>query len=418
MEFYADKSRDLSRFIYRNFFDLLAKDSSAAARGELVNKFCQFIADLKLEGDWQKMKWCLPVSAVNPGLSASETRQIEETLVHKRKKRNDRLVEVYPHCSDEFSTTVAFLDAAFGSRRFDFIDPATRIFTMGSCFARNIANYLQHRGFTISPFIQAEDLNSPFSNAKLLAVCTAAPRLQRAYIEHWVDVLYPKDAGVDLAAVVKMELQRLEALLAALKASEFLIVTYGNVLDYFLPPTPAEFEVGPAIAPKFLTISTNEDIALRSHLTGKLKTAGAEFRIGSYAEVSEALDALYKAIRTINPTARLLLTLSPVPIDSAIGIKHSANLSAVEIDCVSKSLLRAALNEFLEKHQADDKLFYFPSFEIVRWIAPNIGSAVFGKEDAASRHVSQEVLNGVYEYFIYKFCASAGAEKQPIAATL
>ncbi|MDE3037455.1 MAG: GSCFA domain-containing protein [Pseudomonadota bacterium] len=206
-----------------------------------------------------------------------------------------------------------------------------------------------------------------------------------------------------------MELRKLEHLYAALKSCEFLIVTCGNVLDYFMPQLSAEYEVGPAVAPKFLAISSNEDIILRSHLTGKLKEAGAVFRVGRYVEVGQAVDSLYAAIRAINPSAVLLLTLSPVPIDSAIGLRQK--LSAVEIDCISKSMLRVALQELMEKHASDAKLFYFPSFEIVRWVGACMNGAIFGGEDAASRHVSQTILNGVYDYFIHKFVKTMPEKK-------
>lgn len=400
MEFYADKSRELSRFIYRNVADVLAKTGDAAARAALIDNFCQFIAELQPSGDWQKMKWCLPAPLAER-LNEAERQKIEEALSSKRKRRNDRLLEVFPHCGDEFSTVIPFLDAAFGSKRYGLITPATNLFTLGSCFARNIAVYLEHKGFNIAPYIQAEDLNSPFSNAKLLSVCAAAPAIKKAYIEHWVSVLYPSDGKTDPAAVVTMELQKLDQLHASLKSCEFLIVTCGNVLDYFMPPLSATYEVGPAVAPKFLTISSNEDITVRSHLTGKLKEAGAEFRIGTYAEAGQAMDCLYAAIRAINPDATLLFTLSPVPIDSALGLKHK--LGAVEIDCISKSLLRAVLHEFMEKQEGDEKLFYFPSFEVVRWIGACMEGPIFSKEDAASRHVSQQMLGGVYDYFIHKF---------------
>jgi hypothetical protein len=48
----------------------------------------------------------------------------------------------------------------------------------------------------------------------------------------------------------------------------------------------------------------------------------------------------------------------------------------------------------------DKNIFYLPSYEIVRWVAPLVGIPIFGKEDAASRHVSNEVLNSICN-FIY-----------------
>jgi hypothetical protein len=408
--FYANKTTDLPRFLYRKLAARLAESASAEERLAVVRDFCEFVSAMQPAGDYMKMKWCLPDGGA--AIGAEERGLVEETLRQKRRRRNDRLVEVYPHCGDEFSTSTTFLDAAFGSARHQLIGRATKVFTIGSCFANNIARYLQAKGYDVVPYAQAEDLNSPFSNAKMLAICAADPALRREYVDHWVNALYTEEAGLDYAAIVEGELAKLDSLARALRDSEFLIVTCGNVLDYFLNAEEGGVP-GPRVAPKFLSIANNEDINARGQLTARLKQLGAEFRLGSHAEVGAALDALYQAIRSINPHANLLLTLSPIPIDSALGIQHPGKLGAVEIDCISKSLLRVALDELLDAQRGDSRLYYFPSFEIVRWIAPGIDGAVFGKEDAASRHVSQNILAGVYDYFLQKF----GKDENPAAAS-
>ena len=60
------------------------------------------------------------------------------------------------------------------------------------------------------------------------------------------------------------------------------------------------------------------------------------------------------------------------------------------------------MNEFLSSEGSlkDNFLYYLPSYEIVRWIAPLTGIPVFGKEDASSRHVSNIILNAACD-FIY-----------------
>ncbi len=413
--FHSFTGKNLPRVTYRKFSKSAADCPNDAARRGFIDEFCKSLADLKLEGDWQKMKFFLPDYA-RAGLSGDEIGKVENALAQKRKRRNEKLLEVYPHCSDEFSTRIEFLDAAFGSERYGLFDETSRIFTLGSCFALNIAEHLRQKGFAVGHCDQAEDLNSPFSNAKMLAVCAAPAPLKAAYVEHWVRFLYPADKGVDFEAVIKNELHRLEKLAESLKSAEFLIITCGNVLDYFMTAAAASagYEIGPPVAPKFLSISHDEDIDLRSHLTHKLKEAGSEFRLGTYPEAVAALDALYAAIRNINPHAPILLTLSPVPIGNALGIVHARKLGAIEIDCLSKSLLKAALDDVMERKKSDRKLFYFPSFEIVRWVGPCMDAAVLGKEDASSRHVSEHVLTGVYEYFIHKFGRGAAPDQESV----
>lgn len=402
MEFYALKSTELPRFVYRNLQDALAKTSEAPDREKLISDFCAHISELQPSGDWLRMKWCVPAT-LKSMLTQAEYEKIDASLAQKRKRRNDRLLEAYPHCSDEYSTSQEFLDAAIGSQCYSIITPQTRIFTIGSCFARNIANHLKNKGFDVYSYPQVEDLNSPFSNAKMLSVCVADEHERRAYVEHWLGLLYPDNKN--LKDIADKALARLGELAASIKSSDFIIITCGNVLDYFLTSSDIRQD-GVAVAPKFLSVSYKDDIDVRSNLTRRLKDLGSKFRLGTYDEVSAALSKLYEAVRSINPDAHILFTLSPVPIDTALGIDQERKHSAIEIDCVSKSLLRAALHDFMTQHAEDKKLLYFQSFEIVRWIAPCMGEAVFGKEDAGSTHVSQHVLSGIYDYFVHKFSSS------------
>ncbi|MGY8719692.1 MAG: GSCFA domain-containing protein, partial [Verrucomicrobiia bacterium] len=71
-------------------------------------------------------------------------------------------------------------------------------------------------------------------------------------------------------------------------------------------------------------------------------------------------------------------------------------------DCFSKSTLRVAAQEVVQKY--DGRFFYWPSFEIVRWLAPLFGP-VFGVDDGASRHVSLEVFASVTDAFITRLAA-------------
>ena len=401
MDFYVGKSRDLPRFTYRNFIDAMRAHTDEATRARFVNELTEFFATMQPQGDWKKMKWSLPAE-VRQWLSHEQQEVLDRVLREKGQKRNEKLIEIYPHCADEFSTEIAFLDAAFGMARHGLISKQTSVLTIGSCFATNIAKFLAGKHYNVERFSMAEDLNSPFSNAKLLSVCAADHAEQERFLKHWIGAVYPSE--VNHEEQVSLELERLTSLHRLLKSSEFLIVTCGNVIDYFIPEGLDGFHLGPWVAPKFLSIGSDEAIGSRAYVTNKFKEAGAVFRMGNYQETQQAMEAQYRAIRAINPTAHLLFTLSPVPIDSAIGIHQNPRMGAVEMDCISKSSLRVALAERMQIwSESDTALHYFPSFEIVRWIGACMEGRIFGAQDAASRHVSQEILSGVYRYFLHKY---------------
>lgn len=400
MDYYADKSRALPRFFYRNFVDLL--NNVGHDRAATIQTFREFLTTLKPKGDWLKLKWTMP-SFVAERLQPAELAEIESLLEMRRGRRNEKFLEVYPHCSDEFSLDLPFLEAVFGEAHSPLISRHTPVITIGSCFARNIAAYMASHGYNVKAWQQAEDLNSPFSNAKLLEVCAADEALRRRYIDHWVRTLYPPQMENSVPKIIEFEVDRLNTLTSFIQTSELMIVTCGNIIDYFLADERMLGELGPAVAPKFLSISTNEGIEQRAYLTNRLREAGAVFRLGTYLETLEALASQYKSLRKLNPSAHIVFTLSPVPIDSAVGLNMTPRSGAAEIDCISKSSLRVALAEFFANIGDDERIVYFPSFEIVRWVAPNIGLPVFGNQDAASRHVSQHVLDGVYRFFLHRY---------------
>jgi hypothetical protein len=405
--FYDAKDRDVPRFVYRR---LLHEVRSASGPEQRASAIAAALAEIKAngaKGDFVKMKWVVP-AYLRANLTPAELAQFDAELAQRRARRNPRYREVYPHCADEFVLDPSFLDATLASRAAPAITPATRIITLGSCFARNIAVYLKSNGYRAEVFPLAEDLNSPMSNAKMLAVATAAPSARAAYLKHWMTILLPGEdaSAVDRAAAKESE--KLDQLVASIREAEFVIVTAGNVFDFFL--RPAEGDVAPQIpvAPKFLRSSNTEDMELRNSSAAALKGAGAVFRMANFAETTASLRALHAAIRTINPHAHFLFTLSPVPIDSAIGVETAMPLGAMELDCVSKSTLRAALHElYAEWAASDPKAYYFPSFEIVRWIGAMLPIPIFGNEDAAARHVSSDILNAVYGHFLSKFGVKA-----------
>ena len=71
--------------------------------------------------------------------------------------------------------------------------------------------------------------------------------------------------------------------------------------------------------------------------------------------------------------------------------------SAVQADCLSKSTLRVAAHEILA--QGIENVFYWPSFEIVRWLSSHTESP-FGKDDQNNLHVNEDIINLIMELFI------------------
>jgi hypothetical protein len=87
-----------------------------------------------------------------------------------------------------------------------------------------------------------------------------------------------------------------------------------------------------------------------------------KFRVCSSGETKGNIQRIYELIRKHVPDAKVLFTLSPIPL--AATFRPTAVMTA---NSASKAILRAALDEFYRHNSADlnKRLFYFPSFEIV-----------------------------------------------------
>ncbi len=391
MDFYKEKGDQLPRLLYRKIAAAAKHDSQA----DLVLIAKKFIEQTK-SPDYLKFTWVLP-SYLRKTVDPGRLEQLETFIEQQRRRRPGKLVEaVFPHVVDEFSLTPSFLAEVFDRTRIPGIRPDDVIYTIGSCFARNFSRYLQAKGLACSNFGQAEDLNSPGSNMLLLQYACGIDevqnqdRLRREIHRIW--------SGIDEPVVLKMAEEHIAQLLGlkhALSKASKVIVTLGNTVDFYQDDRNG----GQELAPKFLAMSPSEDVRVRDSIASRLAKLGTTIRLSTCAEVSVSIRAIYDCIRQMNKGCDIIFTVSPVPIDSVLGMAGT-KLRAVEIDCVSKSTIRAALHEVMQANHERQMtgVHYLPSFEIVRWLAPLARVQPFGNEDAASRHVSNEVLNAVCEF--------------------
>lgn len=243
----------------------------------------------------------------------------------------------YPRWNDEFlNLPKAITDFVLNEKSKFHFDKSTRFFLQGSCFAENLYVELAKTSFACYYNKVVEELNSPLANMRYFGMLIQSPQ----------DQVYEE-----------------------IKKSDVFILTIG-------------------VAPSWFMKSTGEFV-----LQVDPRNIGAYYqRTVSVREATEALLYIFRAIYAINPTIRVVLTLSPVPLGSTFEFE-----SAIVADCVSKSVLRAAIHEALNAC-GDNRPIYFPSFEIVRWIGGHAGNA-FG-DDGLPRHVSQQYVKEIIASFL------------------
>ncbi|MBX7198914.1 MAG: GSCFA domain-containing protein [Rhodospirillaceae bacterium] len=126
-----------------------------------------------------------------------------------------------------------------------------------------------------------------------------------------------------------------------------------------------------------------------------------KFENSSFEENRDNLLELYHLIRQHRPDVPIIFTVSPVTLSATFR-----NDAAVISDCISKSTLRTAVDSVMRRNLPG--LYYWPSFEIVRWFGAHIETSTFtqfsagpdGKMRTDSSHVKDWVIEAVVKKFV------------------
>jgi hypothetical protein len=116
------------------------------------------------------------------------------------------------------------------------------------------------------------------------------------------------------------------------------------------------------------------------------------FRISSHQENLDNIVRICSIIHQAKPDARIVFTVSPIPLMATFR-----PISCFTANSVSKSILRSAVDQLLLDRQ-DDRLFYFPSFEIVKDFFTD-------PYEPDNRHPRAEIIDFVMQTFERHYCA-------------
>ena len=228
------------------------------------------------------------------------------------------------------------------------------VVTQGSCFARNLAASLARLGARVAHLNVNEFINTTVANA--------------VFFEH----VFKRDERDPLLRRVFAEI------VSPAQVAEFRELVAGC----------AAFVLTIGVAPCWFEKATGE-LVLQPD---KGRFADFEMRTTTPAWNAANIVRVIDAIRTVNRTATIFLTLSPAPLNYSFEFT-----STIVGDCLSKSVLRVAINEVLSAKPAGVR--YWPSFEVVRWVGSHLGP-VFGAEDNHPRHVSEFIVDAIVRSFI------------------
>lgn len=276
-----------------------------------------------------------------------------------------------------------FADVEF-TPKFTF-DETTNFFTIGSCFARNVENYLVNHKIPLlskMPPVSGEffKLSGGPDRAGYQNVYTPGSVLEVSrlcqYDQPYNNIIETGDLHYDLLThglkgVPEKDARSIrddiKAVYDKLKNTDTLIITLGYIEAWLYKPTGSWVNQSPA-EPKLRKLSDD-----------------FEFHILGYEQVYSLLNEALDNFKKINPDMKFVLTVSPVPLASTFSQEH-----VLVANQRSKAILHTVAQQFWKENNDVD---YFPSYEMVSLSDRNLAF----EEDNV--HVKQAIIARVMERF-------------------
>jgi hypothetical protein len=251
-----------------------------------------------------------------------------------------------------------------------FIDKSTAITAFGSCFAANISRYLAERHYNVlsrdldlrAHIIRfGEGMVNSFAIRQQLEWALAGRSFPAGL---WIDE-EKQVAAVDPA--IREETREI-----ILRTDVFVITLGLSEIWYDRVSGEAFWRAIPA---------------------SLFNAERHGFRVSTVEENLANIVASIELIQRVKPLARIVLTLSPVPLMATFR-----PISCITASSVSKAILRVAID--LAMNLAKERVYYFPSYEMV-----TAGFADPYRDD--NRHPREEIVERVMAVFERRYCLPA-----------
>ena len=315
-------------------------------------------------------------------------------------------------------------DSAYWSRAIsristDDVDPVlgaqfqinleTKVATAGSCFAQHIARHLRGSGFNyyvaenphpIIPNSFLQEYNYGVFSARYGNIYTTRQLLQlfdRAfgYFEpqesfwqaskySWIDPFRPQIQPNGFTSVQELEADRgqhLKAVREMFKNLDVFVFTLGLTEGWVSRHDGTVYPICPGVS------------------GGVFSPDNYLFKNFKAQEVVEDFQLFLDRLKIINPNAKILLTVSPVPLIATAENTHVLNATTL-----SKAVLRVAAEDISIKNK---NVAYFPSYEIITGSFSR--GSYFGQD---CRSITEDGVNHVMKLFFKHYAKGINLNKQ------
>lgn len=279
------------------------------------------------------------------------------------------------------------------SPRFKIL-PKDKVATAGSCFAQHISKRLRDSGFN---FFVAEKAEGDEEEGRVRGFYDFSARYGNVYTSRQlvqlfdrafgyfkpIDTAWPRNGGgfcdpfrpriepdgfASEAEVVKDSKRHLAAVRKMFTRLDVFVFTLGLTECWVSRLDGAAYPMAPGVA------------------GGEYDPEKYAFVNLGAAEVTADLRVFLQKLKLVNPRARVILTVSPVPLVATAEDRH-----ILVSTTYSKSVLRVAAEEIVNSH---DNVYYFPSYEIIT--GQHIGNAYYGPDKRSVTERGVDHVMGVF----------------------
>lgn len=263
--------------------------------------------------------------------------------------------------------------------RIPLIKKDTKIFTIGSCFAQNLAKYFEAKNQHVHHFPQTIHF---FTLSILQELKHLLIEPQYTMDDLWIteDKQYanpfrkPSFRTKTMEEMGKYSKAIEDQARSYLLEADVIIITLGGTEIWRNPNTKKPY----------LTIPYPE-------IFNDQMPELAEFHNLTFQENYAALEEIYFLLRKYVPQADIIMTVSPNRLTFTVSKKD-----IVLANCQGKSVLRAALGELTDKYQKN--LYYFHSYELIEYSDHPIDFF-----DDEQRHVNTFAVTMIMNEFMKRF---------------
>jgi GSCFA family len=238
------------------------------------------------------------------------------------------------------------------------------VVTLGSCFAMELRKVLESARFSSSSFWIPSGLNNTFAILDFVSWCVRGEGTQNAY-------RYERSTDGSIGEWTPSEER--ERYLEHIREAGAFVFTLGLSEVWCDRDTGAVFWRG-----------------VPEHIFDEERHV---FRLSSPAENQENILLTIDLVREQNPTAPIVLTLSPVPLEASFR-----DISCMTADCVSKSVLRVAIDGVMGERRSH--VYYWPSFELVKWVGSVLDWRAY---EGDARHADRYLVFCIVDAFVEAF---------------